>query len=90
MGKCVIISIRKAKLASIECVAVALTNRYDIVGSCRRIIELKGIFVSLNGIRLDGACIDLELPIATGTGNVVGCGNVGSCLLYTSPSPRDS
>ena len=71
MGKCVIISIRKAKIASVKCVTVALTNRYDIVCSCWRIVELKCIFVSLNNISLNGSCIDLKLPITAGTGNVI-------------------
>ena len=67
MGKCVIISIRKAKLASSKCIAVTLANRYSIVGSCRRIIKLKGIILSLNRISLDGASVDFQLPIATST-----------------------
>ena len=71
MGKCVIISIRKAKIASVKCVAVALANRYDIVCSCWRIVELKCIFVSFNRIRLNRPCVDLELPITAGAGNVV-------------------
>ena len=41
MGKCVIISVRKAKLIGVECVAVALARCYDIVGSCWSIAVLK-------------------------------------------------
>ena len=71
MGKCVIISIRKAKLVGIKCVAIALASRYDIVGGCWKIVELKCVFISFNRIRLYWACIDLELPIAACTGNVI-------------------
>ena len=71
MGKCVIISVRKAKLIGVECVAVALARCYDIVGSCWSIVELKCIFVSLNRIGLNGPCIDLQLPIAARAGNVI-------------------
>ena len=67
MDKCVIISIRKAKLVSVKCVAVALSNRYNIVGGCRRIIELKGVFVSLNRICFNGTGTGFKVPVATST-----------------------
>ena len=67
MDERVIISIRKAKLASSKCIAVTLANRYSIVGSCRRIIKLKGIFVGFNRISLNRASVAFQLPIATST-----------------------
>ena len=73
-------------------VTITLNAAYDLVGRLNRIqlgevntVETLGLFPAGKGINVAKVLKDLDVDVAVGGF----LGEDNSCLLYTSPSPRD-